>query len=201
MTPQAIAAPQAITAPPAQTEPDTSASRQAPTQQGLASSEVALDNNAAETTKSSAHTNDTNFDASVSLEEIVANPITISRGTYSVHTDECYSVPDYYESAYAKRQPWQERKTNFAASPSSRGHYRSLFNPGGTYKNFYDIFSMSQAPSFHQASTVPTYFSNDEQCSETTFSPARKGKEYETYRPFAVESRGYTRSYFYGAAR
>lgn len=138
---------------------------------------------------------------SIANEDFSPAPMCMTRGTYSVHNDECYSVPDFYESAYAKRHPWQEYNHKFSAGIGQRGHYRSLFTPGGNYKNFYDIFAMSRAPSFHEGSVVPTFYAPDENCTETTISLPRKGREFENYRPFAIEPRGYTRSYFYGAAR
>ncbi|HEY9680092.1 MAG TPA: hypothetical protein V6C89_21350 [Drouetiella sp.] len=197
MTPQSTTAIQVLAAPQVPAALQGSAAPQVPAAlQGSALSQVSAAPQPPVT-----HEHNENSASPEQPEEILANPILMSKGTYSVHHDECYAVPDYYESAYAKRQPWQERNTNFAPSLNSRGHYRSLFNPGGNYKNFYDIFAMSQADPYHHASVVPTFYSNDETCSETTISLPRKNKEFESYRPFRAESRGYTRSYFYGAGR
>ncbi len=144
---------------------------------------------------------DTNSNDTSAPVAIVSDQISMAKGTYSVHHDECYTVPDFYDSAYSVRQPWQDANTNFGAALSAHGHYRFLFSPSGNYQNFYHVFSMSRAPSFHQASPVPTFYSEVENCNETTFSPPQKGKDFQSYRPFAAESRGYTRSYFYGSLK
>lgn len=133
--------------------------------------------------------------------EISADPISFCRGTYSVHAETLLSVPDFYDSAYSKKQPWQESQTNFGATLGIHGHYRSLFSPGGNYQNFYDIFGMSKTQSFYESNPAPPFYSEFGNCNETTFSPPVDGKQFKNYRPFAVESRCYTRAYFYGAAR
>lgn len=145
----------------------------------------------------------TNTNVAVSIEgsSIEADPIVLSRGTYSVHDEVLVSTPDFYDSAYAKKQPWQTSRTSFGAVLGVHGHYRSLFSTTGNYQNFYDIFAMSEAKSFYHADPTPTFYSELGNCTELTFSPPVKGKQYESYRRFAVESRGYTRAYFYGSAK
>ncbi len=133
--------------------------------------------------------------------EICADPISFCRGTYAVHAESLVSVPDFYDSAYSRKQPWQESQTNFGAALGIHGHYRSLFSPGGNYQNFYEIFAMSKTQSYYESNPAPPFYSEFGNCSETTFSPPVDGKQFKNYRPFAVESRCYTRAYFYGAAR
>ncbi len=127
--------------------------------------------------------------------------IAMARGTYSVHAEVLLSVPDFYESAFAKKQPWQEHRANFGTTLGVSGHYRSLFSSKGNYRNFYEIFTMSNANSYFQNKSVPSFYSDDGNCDETTYSPPLKGKDFESYKPFAVESRGYTRAYFYGVTK
>jgi len=134
-------------------------------------------------------------------QEISAETVAFCRGTYAVHAESLISVPDFYDSAYSKKQPWQESQTNFGATLGAHGHYRSLFSIAGNYQNFYEIFAMSKTQSFYDSNPTPTFYSDFGNCTETTFSPPAEGKQFQSYRPFAVESRSYTRAYFYGSAR
>lgn len=142
-----------------------------------------------------------NFGTDTEEFQLDLEPIAFARGTYSVHAEVLLSVPDFYESAFSKKHPWQQTQTNFGTTLGVSGHYRSLFSTKGNYRNFYEIFAMSNAKSFFQSQSVPSFYSDDGNCSETTYHPPIKGKDYESYKPFAVESRGYTRAYFYGVSK
>lgn len=133
-----------------------------------------------------------------STENFLANEVPMVKGTYSVHDERCLSTPDFYESAYSRKQPWQEKQTNFGLQLANYGHFRSFFNVKGNYKNFFDTFEFSKAPSFYQQSQTPAFYSDEGNCSETTFYIEKRGTEYQTYKPFAAEPRGYMRSYFFG---
>lgn len=132
-------------------------------------------------------------------ENFFANDVPLVRGTYAVHDERCLSIPDFYESAYARKQPWQEKQTNFGLQLVNYGHFRSFFNVKGNYKNFFDTFKFSKAPSFYQQSQTPAFYSDEGNCTETTFYIEKRETEYQTYKPFAAEPRGYIRSYFLGA--
>lgn len=141
------------------------------------------------------------FDVASEELDFDVESIALVRGTYSVHAEVLLSVPDFYESAFAKKQPWQDHNTNFGTTLGVSGHYRSLFSTKGNYRNFYEIFTMSTAKSYFQNQSVPSFYSDEGNCDETTYNPPIKGKDYESYKPFAVESRGYTRAYFYGVSK
>lgn len=138
-------------------------------------------------------------DTDAGIADFLATDVPMVRGTYSVHEERCLSTPDFHESAYSRKQPWQEKQTNFGLQLSSYGHFRSFFNAKGDYRNFFDTFGISKAPSFYQQSQTPSFYSDEGNCDETTFHIAKRGTEYQNYRPFAAEARGYMRSYFYGA--
>jgi hypothetical protein len=124
-------------------------------------------------------------------------------GTYMVHAEMLLSITEFTESACAKPMPWQEpTNVNRNVELKAYGQFRSFFinETAGNYENFFDMFCVSTASPFYAKSRTPQFYSDHGNCSETTFSAAVLNKDYELYRPFVVENRGYTRSYFYGMA-
>lgn len=148
------------------------------------------------------------FNPSFENEEedaIINDPDTVNFAVgvedYRVHSELPLHVPQLHDSAFSTAEWSQDaecKSWNISLQPF--GHYRSIFRNGavGNYQNFYDMFSISSAPSFHANSIIPQFSSEEGTCQETTFVPTECTNGYEEYRPFFVESRGYSRSYFYG---
>jgi hypothetical protein len=145
------------------------------------------------------------FDYSAELFPVyIKSKFNQSFGTYKVHGELLFEVPEFSESPYAKQQPWQDStNSNWNIELTPFGLYRSFFSNGtqGNYSNFYDMSPSSAASPFYAKSKIPQFYSDEGNCTETTFSQSQKGKEYEGYKPFFVENRGYSRSYFYGSNR
>lgn len=125
-----------------------------------------------------------------------------SFGTYRLHAEPTLLAPEFYDSAYAQPQPWQELNTNFNLGLQPFGPYRSFFNQGtkGNYQNFYEMCPISGSTSYYSSSRIPQFYSADGNCTETTFSPNLDARSYKEYKPFVVENLGYSRSYFYGVS-
>jgi hypothetical protein len=125
-------------------------------------------------------------------------------GTYMVHGELLFVVSEFSESPYAKPMPWNDSyNSNFNIELKPLGLYRSFFNYGtaGNYQNFYNMCPISESTPYFEKSRIPQFYSSEGQCTETTFSPNRDNRIYEEYKPFIVENRGYSRSYFYGMNR
>jgi len=125
--------------------------------------------------------------------------LAVSVGTYMMHSE--IPVPQLSESPFSTAEDSEYVESanwNFALQPF--GLYRSIFHNGsnGNYQNFYNMFSISEASPFYASSIVPQFYSDEGTCDTTTFVPSQCAGGYEEYRPFVVENRGYTRSYFFG---
>lgn len=131
----------------------------------------------------------------------VKSAVEINYGTCMVHGELILAVPDFTESAYAKRMPWNDSfNSNWNCQPKPFGMFRCFFNKGlkGNYSNFYEMISPSKALPFYAKSTIPQYYSDEGNCDENTFCPEMQNRDFEEYKPFSIEGRGYSRSYFYG---